>query len=324
MESIIGKKLLILAGADVHVKVVRAAKELEAYTIVTDNLAPEDSPAKLVVDEYWNYSITAVDEITRRCREDNVNGVLNFCIDPVQIPYQQICESLHLPCYGTREQFKLLTDKRLFKDYCVSSGVGLYPEYSEDDIETGTILSYLGKADDTEHGHILRGGFFQGFYGGGREYMYDPGVRFPGSAFDVVLNKVTGFDSVKAFVHYALTGDVNSCVGDIGTAFNYAGGHCLILALAALQGKIATIKGVDEVATHPYVFSAHMRRKVGDLIENRGDVTRRVVEFCAYIPKGRSIRGFTDYVYHTVQIKDENGENMIISKVAIKDSDYQC
>lgn len=426
MDNLKGKKLLILAGADVHVKVVTTAKELGVYTIVTDNLASENSPAKQVADEYWNYSITAVNEIVERCREEKVDGILTFCIDPAQIPYQQISEKLNVPCYGTKEQFELLTDKRLFKDYCMSCGVGIIPEYTENDIETGNIKypilvkptisrgsrgqticfnkeqvypaieiahnesknggvlierfmqglqdmalaymvvsgepyllkigdRYLGKREDnldrqqmaavlpSKHtkeylekcdprvktmiknmGITFGAVFFQGFYEDGQAYMYDPGLRFPGSDFDVVLKQATGFDSVKAFVRYALTGDAHSCYGDIKTAHNYAGGHCLILALTAREGRIATIKGVEEVAKHPYVYSAHKRRKVGDFIENRGDVTQRVVEFCAYIPKDGSIEDFVDDVYHTVQILDENGIDMIISKVKIKDSDYQC
>ena len=46
-----GKKLLVLAGADVHIKVVKAAQEMGIYVIVTDYLPPESSPSKLVADE---------------------------------------------------------------------------------------------------------------------------------------------------------------------------------------------------------------------------------------------------------------------------------
>ena len=81
-------------------------------------------------------------------------------------------------------------------------------------------------------------------------------------------------------------------------------------------------KGVDEVAKHPYVFSTYERCHVGDYIENKGDVTQRVAEFCAYIPCGESISSFVEYIYDTVVVLDENGEDMIISKIAIKDSDY--
>lgn len=426
MENLEGKKLLVLAGADVHVKIVNAAKEAGIYTIVTDYLDVEESPAKQIADEYWDLSITDVDAIVQKCKEEKVNGVLAYCIDPAQIPYQQICEKLNLPCYGSKDQFAILTDKRLFKDCCVSNSVGIIPEYSEGDIETekikypilvkptisrgsrgqticsrkeevyqaikiarneskdgGVLIErfmqgiqdmafaymvvgaepyllkigdrYLGKPEDNlerqqmatvipsrftneyldasdkrvkamikKIGITFGAVFFQGFYEDGQEYMYDPGLRFPGSDFDIVLKQATGFDPMKSFVRYALTGDINSCCGDIKNAYNYNGGHCLILSLSAREGKISTLEGVDEVAKHPYVFSAYARRKVGDIIENRGDVTQRVAEFCAYIPKGYSIEEFVEYIYCTVQVKDENDKDMIISKVSIKDSDYNC
>lgn len=47
-----GKKLLVLAGAGPHTKVVEAAKEMGIYTIVADYLpASVYSPAKLIADE---------------------------------------------------------------------------------------------------------------------------------------------------------------------------------------------------------------------------------------------------------------------------------
>ena len=82
--------------------------------------------------------------------------------------------------------------------------------------------------------------------------------------------------------------------------------------------------GIEEVAKHPYVYSAYARHKVGNIIENRGDVTQRVAEFCVYIPKGGSIEDFANFVYRTVRVEDEKGEDMVISKVSIKDSDYYC
>lgn len=134
-----GKKLLVLAGASVHNKVVRAAKEMGVYTIVTDYLEPELSPAKLLADEYWMLNITQVDEIVEKCREEHIDGVLAFCIDPAQRPYQEICERLGLPCYGTKEQFDILTDKRLFKRFLTDHNVDVIPEYSLEDIESGKV-----------------------------------------------------------------------------------------------------------------------------------------------------------------------------------------
>lgn len=129
-----GKKLLILAGAGIHSKVVRAAKEMGIYTIVTDYLP--DSPAKQIADEAWMLNIMDVDGIVAKCKEVGVDGVINFCIDPAQWPYLEICEKLGLPCYATREQLEILTDKVRFKSYCVSHGVDVIPEFSIEDIKT--------------------------------------------------------------------------------------------------------------------------------------------------------------------------------------------
>lgn len=134
-----GKKILILAGAGVHCKDVKAAKELGAYTIVTDYLPTHLSPAKLIADESWMISITDVEAIVAKCKEENVDAVLSHCIDPAQMPYLEICERLGVPCYGTRKQFEVLTDKRKFKDYCLLHGVDVIPDYTEDDIVNNSV-----------------------------------------------------------------------------------------------------------------------------------------------------------------------------------------
>ena len=128
-----GKKLLILAGAGVHSKVVRAAKEMGIYTIVTDYL--EDSPAKKIADESWMIDIMDIDSIVAKCKETGVDGVVNFCIDPAQWPYYKICKELGLPCYGTEREFEILTDKVAFKKFCKENNVDVIPDYSLADIE---------------------------------------------------------------------------------------------------------------------------------------------------------------------------------------------
>lgn len=130
-----GKKLLILAGAGIHSKVVRAAKEMGIYTIVTDYLV--DSPAKQIADEAWILNIMDVEGIVSKCKAVGVDGVLNFCIDPAQWPYFEICERLGLPCYATRDQLEILTDKVKFKKYCINHGVDVIPEFGFKDIEAG-------------------------------------------------------------------------------------------------------------------------------------------------------------------------------------------
>lgn len=417
--NLTGKKILILAGASLHIKIVKAAKELGVYTIVTDNLKPEDSPAKLIADEYWMNNIFDIDNIVQKCKEEKVDGVIAFCIDPTQIPYQRICEKLNVPCYGSKEQFRIFTNKQLFKEFCKKYNVNVIPEYSINDIlnnnvnypvlvkptdsrgsrginicynkeETlkaitiasnessnkGVIIEqYFNDADDMSFAYMvvnkipylvkigdrilgdkkdnlqcqqmvailpskykqkyielvepnikemikglgLEFGavFLQGFWKDDKVYMYDPGLRFPGTDFDVVTKKVTGFDAMKSFVRFALTGDIKSCYGDINLAYNYNDKFCLILSVSIKAGEIDIIEGIDEIVKHPYVIDYYQRYRKGDVIFNSGDIRQRALEFVTYIPSYIEIKSFIKYVYKTLKIIDTNGDDMIVSRVVL-------
>lgn len=130
-----GKKvLLILGGVYLHNKVVEAAKEMGVYTIVTDNIP--DAPAKKLADKAYNINVSDVDKVVEMCREESVDAVLTVMLDFCQIYYQQICEKLGLPCYGTEEQFQIFTNKELFKRKCIENGVDIIPTYTETDLDS--------------------------------------------------------------------------------------------------------------------------------------------------------------------------------------------
>lgn len=418
-EYLIGKKLLILAGVDVHLKLVKAAKALGVYTIVTDYLPIEESPAKREADEYWMLNIMDIDAIVAKCIVEHVDGVLAYCIDPAQVPYQQICERLGVPCYGTKKQFEIMTNKRQFKDFCLQTGVDIVPEYSLEDIESGNakypllvkpsisrgsrgqticwkqteiqqaidiakneskngdflIERYMIGAQDMSFAYFVTNGkpyliklgdrylgrledqldrqhmatimpskyaeeilqnvnpkiermikslgiefgsvFLQGFYENGHVYMYDPGLRFPGSDFDIITKDVTHFDPMTSFVIFALTGDTTCCIGNPSNAYLYNGGACVILSLSVKTGTIKSFEGYDTIANLPYVFSAQKRRTEGGLVENTGDVRQRAAEFCVFIQNRKDVPTFVRKVYDTIRILDEKGNDMIISKIKI-------
>lgn len=131
------KKILILGGANQHLKFVEAAKELGFYTIVTDYLV--DSPCKRVCNESIMLNIMDVDGIVEYCRLNGVDGVVSGFLDPCQIPYSQICQKLGLPCYGTPDQFFKFTNKLAFKDLCKKNGVKTIEDYTEADYKANRI-----------------------------------------------------------------------------------------------------------------------------------------------------------------------------------------
>ncbi len=121
------RKLLVLGGLAQHCEIIEDAKAQGLYVIVIDNL--DDSPGKRIADESHKISIVDVGEVVRLCRERSIDGVMNYCVDPGQKPYQQICEQLGIPCYGTKEQFNVLTNKDLFYKVCADYGLDIVPQF---------------------------------------------------------------------------------------------------------------------------------------------------------------------------------------------------
>lgn len=127
------KKLLLLGSSLASVEIVQTAKEMGCYTIVTDNLEPEFSPAKKESDEYWMISTGDLDALELKCREENVNavfaGVSEFNLDMVK----ELTARLGLPCYIENDAWKYARDKKAFKEKCREIGLPVVEEYELSD-----------------------------------------------------------------------------------------------------------------------------------------------------------------------------------------------
>lgn len=127
------KKLLILAGASVHAKLVNAAREMGVYTIVTDNVP--GSFSKKIADKAYDVDIYDMDGLKEICEKEEVDGVISCYIDPCQRPYNQLCDELGYYCYGNNHQFFQMTDKHAFKQMCIDNDVDVIPEYTLDNLD---------------------------------------------------------------------------------------------------------------------------------------------------------------------------------------------
>jgi len=105
------------------------------YVVVTDWYEPQRSPAKLLADEYWMTSIEDYDELSMKIEENQIDGVFTGFTDSYLLPYQHICELTGLPCYGTHEQFRILTNKDQYKELCRQFGVPTIEEFRPDSNE---------------------------------------------------------------------------------------------------------------------------------------------------------------------------------------------
>ena len=138
MSDLKGKRLLILGGSRISGEIVRKAKEMGIYTIVTDWYPVEDSPAKQIADEYFMTSTSDVPAMVQLIKDKNIDGVTTGFTDSVLPYYADMCRQANLPSYGTRKQFEILTDKNKYKKLCKKFNVPVIEEYDiqEEDLKT--------------------------------------------------------------------------------------------------------------------------------------------------------------------------------------------
>lgn len=131
-----GKRLLILGGTAASYDLVKLAKEMGVYTIVTDDR--ENGMAKDLADEKAMVSTTDIDGLVALVEEKHIDGV--FC-SPSEFQIRnamQVCEKANLPFYANQEQWARCSDKESLKAYCKSNALPVIPEFSfenEDQLE---------------------------------------------------------------------------------------------------------------------------------------------------------------------------------------------
>ena len=422
MEGLKGKKLLVIGGAFQHCKLVEAAKELGVITYVTDYLPLEKAPAKQIADKYFMYNITDIDEMVQMCKDEGIDGVISTSLDACQKPYQRVCEALRLPCFGTREQFDILTDKNLFKEHCKKSGVDTIPEYSEDDFlspeaclervefpilvkpgesrgsrgqsicnsyeetkeaidfakresSNGAVVieKYMGQANDFSMTILMINGnaypirtvdrilgkyedkldklavgsaspsiftklymenvhkrveklyrdigivnapvFMQGFVDGDTVRFYDPGLRLPGGEYERMFTIATGKNPMYPLIEFALTGKIEKTIQDISYDDIYVNGKTIAQVLPTLKGgTISKIEGLEEIKNHPSVVAMFTRFSVGDTIVETHNVNQRFAEIDLVCKDGEETAKTTEFIYNTLKIYDEDGNDMLVSK----------
>ena len=133
IETLKGKRLLILGGMRFSCEIVNKAREMGVYTLVADYNSVKDSPGKQIADEAVDISVLDVDAVVSFIRNNSIDGVIVGFNDMLLPYYAEICEKSGLPCYGTKEQFETLIAKDQYKALCRRFDVPTIPEYDQED-----------------------------------------------------------------------------------------------------------------------------------------------------------------------------------------------
>ncbi len=127
-KNINRKKLLILGGISLSQEIIKYAKKLGTIVYVTDYL--ESSPAKKYADKSFMVSTTDVNALSKLVEDENIDGIITGFVDMLLHSYEALCKKTGRPCYATRKQIDILTDKVEFKEICRNFEIPVVEEYS--------------------------------------------------------------------------------------------------------------------------------------------------------------------------------------------------
>ncbi len=129
-----GKKIAVLGGTRISCEIVKAAQALGMHVTVIDYNQPEDSPGKRIADDHALISVADVEAVAEYIKSNKIDGVLTGYSDALLGWYADICERAEVPCYGTREQFEIFSNKHLWKELCREFGVPTALEFEGEEV----------------------------------------------------------------------------------------------------------------------------------------------------------------------------------------------
>ena len=114
------KKLMLLGGIRYLLPVIEAAHKQGYYVITADYLP--DNIAHKFSDEYVNVSIIDKDAVLKAARENNIDGIMSFGVDPGVVSAAYVQEQMGLPAFGPFKSVEILQNKDLFRSFLAENG----------------------------------------------------------------------------------------------------------------------------------------------------------------------------------------------------------
>lgn len=114
------KKLLILGAMEMHVPLIKRAKEMGNYVITVDYI-PENPGHKLADEAYFD-STTDLDAVLKLSKKLNIDGIMTYNSDPAAPTAAYVAEKLGLPG-NPYHSVKIMSEKNLFRDFLISNGL---------------------------------------------------------------------------------------------------------------------------------------------------------------------------------------------------------
>lgn len=138
------------------------------------------------------------------------------------------------------------------------------------------------------------------------------GCRIAGAQGHKIISAVNDINALQMLVNYHLTGKMSGW--DVRTADNpkFPKMACKLTPLLK-TGKIDSIIGLDEIEELPGVKEIVPVHKEGDIVDKEGTLEQIFVRIFLVADNKYSLATVIDQIQNTLQVKDENGQNMLLN-----------
>ena len=134
------KKLMLLGGIRYLLPVIKAAHEQGYYVITCDYLP--DNIAHKYADKYINVSIIDKEAVLKVAKEEQIDGIMSFGVDPGVVSASYVQEQMGLPSFGPHENIVILQNKDKFRQFLKENGFNVPWAKGFDNIEDALKESY--------------------------------------------------------------------------------------------------------------------------------------------------------------------------------------
>ena len=152
--------------------------------------------------------------------------------------------------------------------------------------------------------------------------VYDIGYRLTGSLEYINLKGMCGYDPMDMLIRFALTGDMGE--PDMNKkADPYLGGkYSYNVSILCKPGKVAEIKGLDEIKSLPGVFDVVVAHPVGDTITEamKGRLAQITIRILGRADSIEDMKYEMLEIHRLARVISETGE--VMNLPGLEDSDF--
>lgn len=128
-KNVINKKILFLGASIYFLDAAKYAKEMGLYLIAVDKNEGDKAIVKSIADESFTINTTDVESLYNLALEKEIDGIYAGASE-VNIPIAiELSKRLNLSYYTDFSQWKMCTNKGIFKQKCIENGIQVSKVY---------------------------------------------------------------------------------------------------------------------------------------------------------------------------------------------------